>query len=287
MLRQPFGGDALMTERITKNDLQKAARNLERLAVFVGERRSWILGQGCEGPAMATRETAQSLADLLSGWSDDLDGEAAGILKPAQLEPVGKISAGRMTKFSEFLDQLFGWFESHQDADLPEDSEVTVAAIRISLTTTAEALTELLGPAAAFAATQPIDVADATSGDEVPEEAFGPLTSPDLGPVAEVDMRARLVLEDTPLTPLLQEFRGVVELTKEAKEQVQEFFAKQGVTVEGQALRRLNDKVLKWVEGTPEGRVLVIKISGLSGTPQPYSSYQSKESVNPGDSADD
>lgn len=274
-----------MTERITTEDLEKAARNLERLAVFVGERRSWILGNGCEEPALATRETAQSLADLLGGWSEDLDGEPVPILKPAALEPAGKISAGRMAKFSEFLDRLYGWFESHQHSDLPEAAEVTVASIRSSLSTTANALTELLGPAAAFAGGEPPAPA-ATAVDESEPADLGPLTSPDLGPVAEVDMRARLVLEDTPEVPLLQEFRGVVELTTEAKDQVREFFAGQGVPVEGNDLRRLFDKVLKWVEGTPEGRVLVIKISGLSGKPQPYSSYQSRDSVTPGGSTD-
>jgi hypothetical protein len=40
---------------------------------------------------------------------------------------------------------------------------------------------------------------------------------------------------------------------------------------------------LKWVEGIPEGRVLVIKLSGLTGTPQPYSSYQPRESLKAGE----
>ncbi len=259
-------------------DLAKAARNLERLAVFVGERRSWLLADGCEGPAMATRETAHSLADLLSGWFEDLDDAAVAIIRPTPLEPASKISANRMSRFSEFLDQLYGWFESHQHGDLPDAAEEMVASIRASLTATANALTELLGPAAAFA--------EAAPAEAPPAQEAAPLTSPDLGPVAEVDMRARLVLEDTTETPLLQEFRGVVELTTEAKQQVREFLEKQGVVMEDNDLRRLHDKVLKWVEGTPEGRVLVIKISGLSGKPQPYSSYQARESVASSESTD-
>jgi hypothetical protein len=272
-----------MADQITLDDLQKAARNLERLAVFVGERRSWILAEGCEEPALATRETAQSLIDLLSGWDTDADDTVPTARPPQLLEPAAKISAGRMSKFSDFLGQLHGWFESHQDCDMPPDSSAALLEIRASLALTAASLTELLGPAAAFGKTQPIALGDGGEADRSLEEEFGPLTSPDLGPVAEVDMRARLILEDTVQSPLMHEFRGVMELTKETKSKVEEFFANQGVTYEGQELRRVHDKVLKWVEGIPEGRVLVIKLSGLTGTPQPYSSYQPRESLKAGE----
>jgi hypothetical protein len=162
---------------------------------------------------------------------------------------------------------------------MPPESTAMLLEIRASLALTAASLTELLGPAAAFGRAQPIAFEDSGDSESQLEEESDGLTSPDLGPVAEVDMRARLVLEDTVQSPLTRQSRGVVELTKETKDRVQEFFADQGVTYGGQELRRVHDKVLKWVEGIPEGRVLVIKLSGLSGTPQPYSSYQPRESL--------
>ena len=54
------------------------------------------------------------------------------------------------------------------------------------------------------------------------------------------------------------------------------FLTKQGVKIEGHDLRRLHDKMLKWIEGIPIGQVLVIKLSGLTGKPNVYSSYQPK-----------
>jgi len=116
-----------------------------------------------------------------------------------------------------------------------------------------------------------------------PEAADEPeaLTSGDLGPVAEVDADARLILENTDLRPLLQEFKGVRELTVLTKEKLHSFLAKQGIEFGKNETRRLHDKVLRWIEGTPAGRVLVIKISGLYGKPEAYSSYQPKETVIP------
>jgi len=76
----------------------------------------------------------------------------------------------------------------------------------------------------------------------------------DDSPVLEVDSNARLVLEDHELKPLLQTFQGVTELTAGAKETLEDFLAKQG-------------------------QVLVIKLSGLTGKPNVYSSYQPKSGI--------
>ncbi len=83
------------------------------------------------------------------------------------------------------------------------------------------------------------------------------------------------------MRPLLQEFKGVRELTVLTKEKLHSFLAKQGIEFGKNETRHLHDKVLRWIEGTPTGRVLVIKISGLYGKPEAYSSYQPKETVIP------
>ena len=98
----------------------------------------------------------------------------------------------------------------------------------------------------------------------------------DDSPVFELDSTARLILEDHELKPLTQTFKGVTELTVGAKEMLDGFLTKQGVKIEGHDLRRLHDKMLKWIEGIPLGQVLVIKLSGLTGKPNVYSSYQPK-----------
>jgi len=101
----------------------------------------------------------------------------------------------------------------------------------------------------------------------------------DDAPVFEVDSTARLVLEDHELKPLTQTFQGVTELSPGAKETLEEFLTKQNVKIEGHDLRRLHDKMLKWIEGVPLGQGLVIKLSGLTGKPNVYSSYQPKGGI--------
>ena len=120
---------------------------------------------------------------------------------------------------------------------------------------------------------------DADPDDEIDPTDFGPLTADDLGPVAEVDVNARLILHDTVKKRLLQEFRGVKELTTETRELVDKFFENQSVSFSDREMRKIYDKVQKWIEGTPEGRVLVVKISGLSGKAEPYSSYRMVEDI--------
>jgi hypothetical protein len=59
---------------------------------------------------------------------------------------------------------------------------------------------------------------------------------------------------------------------------IDRFFAKQGIELEGPEKRRFHDKALKWIKGTPDGQVLVVKLSGLSGKAEAYASYQPKGS---------
>ncbi len=278
MLRRLNFGEG-MANHIGTEELKKAARNLERLSQFMGERRDWLLGMDAERAALETRNSALALSDLLTAWVDE-SGNDIGIgrvRQPPGLEPTGKVSAGRLSKFSEFLDQLNTWFESHRDAPVPPDSEEPIRSIRASLKATHDALTRLLGPAAIPGGANVEN--EATEAEEKDPRDFGPLTADDLGPVAEVDINARLILHDTVKKRLLQEFRGVRELTKETRELVDGFFAKQKVEHSDNEMRKVYDKVQKWIEGTPEGRVLVVKISGLSGKPEAYSSYRMVEDI--------
>ena len=278
MLRRLNFGEG-MANHIGTEELEKAARNLERLSQFMGERRDWLLGMDAERAALETRNSAQALSDLLTEWVDG-SGDDIGIgrvRQPPGLEPTGKVSAGRLAKFSEFFNQLNTWFASHRDAPVPADSEQAIQSIRGSLVSTQDALTRLLGPTAIPGSSKPEKEAEEAPDDDPTD--FGPLTADDLGPVAEVDINARLILHDTVKKRLLQEFRGVKELTKETRELVDDFFAKQNVKHSENEMRKIYDKVQKWIEGTPEGRVLVVKISGLSGKPEAYSSYRMVEDI--------
>ncbi len=249
-----------MNEKITVEELEKAAHNVQRLAEFIGERRDWILASDAEQAARSLAEAAQSLTAVIAKLSLSDDLEDTKIRQPARLSPSGRVTAPRLTKFAEFIDQLRQWFAAHDGATLPEGSDRAVRSIHAALAGAFAAVEQLRGPSIAT------------------EPAPEPLVSGDLGPVADVDMTARLVLEDTAARPLLQIFRGVTELTPEAMTMVDGFFAKQGIVLQGAERRRFQDKALKWIKGTPDGQVLVVRLSGLSGKAEAYSSYRPKGS---------
>ena len=284
-----------MPEEITSHELEMASQNLERMSGFIGERRGWLLGTGGEMVAAYASKTTASLAEGIAELTDGRIEPPSSVRQPPELEPSARISADRLSRFADFMEQLRQWFVSHGDAELPPESDDIVQSMQASLAVTSEALQLLLGPTA-FETTSMKESTRATVEtpsmltDEIPSIAEGPhpeaagvpeqLTSDDLGPVAEVDPNARLILENNDLRPLLQEFKGVVELTPEAKKLLDGFVAEQGIEFGEYETHRLHDKVLRWLEGAPADRVLVIKISGLYGKPAAYSSYQPKESVN-------
>lgn len=249
---------------ITIQELEKAARNIERISAFIGERRDWMVGDGGEAMATTIRESARSIAAHLAVTTGIEPNPDFMVRLPGKLEPSAKISAGRLSKFAGFLDQLSEWFVS-QNTGVPENSEAAVQSIHGALMLVCAAVDSLLNPVAAEAPPPP-----------KPEDLIGSID--DL-PVLEVDPTARLVLEATQLKPLLQTFKGVTELTVDAKKALDDFLAKQSVELDPHDRRRLHDKLLKWIEGIPLNQVLVIKLSGLTGKPNVYSSYQPKGSA--------
>ena len=250
---------------ITIHELEKAAKNIERISAFIGERRDWIVGDGGEEQAVAIKGSVKALAKTLvdkTGVEPDPDFK---IKLPAKLEPSAKISAARLSKFLAFLDDLRGWLSSQNDVAFPEKSESVVQSVHGSLALVIAAVESLLAPAVAEEPLPP-----------KPEDLVGDI---DDAPILEVDVNAKLVLEDHELKPLTHTFQGVTELTIEAKKTFEDFLAEQNITIEGHELRRLHDKLLKWIEGIPLNQVLVVKLSGLSGKPNVYSSYQPKRNV--------
>jgi len=282
-----------MPEEITTQELEKASRNLERMSQFVGERRGWLLGTGDEAAAQHAREIAASLAKGIAELTDGRIGPLSSVQQPPEMEPSAKISGNRLSKFADFMDELRQWFASHGDGGLSPENDDIVQSMQASLAVTSEALQMLLGPAAIKTTAKKVKKVkkvkkeQTTTAKELPsapaKEKPPTADAPESEAADEPEAltNARLILENTDLRPLLQEFKGVRELTVLTKEQLQSFLAKQGIEFGKNETRRLHDKVLRWIEGTPAGRVLVIKISGLYGKPEAYSSYQPKETVIP------
>ena len=250
---------------ITTEELEKTVKNLGRVSAYIGERRDWVVGEGGESETIAIRGSARLLAIKLaekSGVDPDPD---LKLEFPPKLTPRAEISATRLAKFADFLDQLEKWFSSQNDIEFPKDSRESVQSVHRALAHVSGAAESLL--------TQMKTTDTATPR---VQDLIGDLD--DL-PVLEVDINARLILEESELEPLVRKFHGVNELTTLAKETLDEFLATQNVKIEGRDLRRLHDKMLKWLTGVPPGQMLVVKLSGLSGKPTVYSSYQQKRVI--------
>jgi len=248
-----------MSDQITVDDLEKAARNLQRLSEFLGERKGWILASDAESAAQSVSEAAQSLVRVLSKMTGEDSDKQTPYRHPKNLEPAGKVSSVRLTKFAEFMDQLREWFAIHTDSELPAESQEHIESIRASIAATQDAVVQLRGPAA------------------VTEEIEEQIVSTDLGPVAEVDMKANLIFDASTKFNLTQVFQGVTELTNETKEALDTFLTTQHVKFNEQEMRKLHEKVLRWIRSTPEGQSLVVKISGLTGKAEVYFSYRQQK----------
>ena len=248
-----------MSDQITVDDLQKAARNLQRLSEFIGERRGWILASDAEAAALSVSEASQSLARVMSKVTDDESNAEVPFRHPKGLEPTGKVSSVRLTKFAEFMDQLRQWFSLHTESELPSESEEHILSILASIAATQDAIVQLRGSSA------------------VVEEVDEQIVSSDLGPVADVDMHASLLFDNSTTYDLTQVFKGVTELTNGTKEALDEFLAQQHVTFNDSEMRKLHEKVLRWIRSTPDGQSLVVKISGLTGKAEVYFSYRQQK----------
>jgi hypothetical protein len=247
-----------MSDEITAAELEKAARNIGRIADYLAARRDWDLPASTEEAVGAIRDAADSFAEYLNAIMTARQVPVASEMRPPT-DPLtaAELDTARLEKFSVFLNQLRQWFSRRGEADLPTGAGDQLQEIQAALATTSWAADALLTTN---------EVRRAAAASERGE----------YGEVVEVDREARLVLEHTDSTPLIQEFKGVVELTPDAKQLLQEFYEKHDLDHGPLEKRRLRDKVVRWIESTPEGQVLVLKISGLHGRPELYSTYQSR-----------
>ena len=267
-----------MTGQITTMELEKAALNLKRLSEFVGVRCRWAVATGGVSAAEDARKATEAIAEIIGEMTGGDIATPVGVKQPPELEPAGEVSAGRLTGFAEYLDQLRRWFESHGGTKLPSGSEDATRSIQRSLAVTGDALRLLLNPEARKPDPEPQATVEPGPESQAAVEP-GPLTRDDLGPVAEVDTEARLILDHTRQKPLLQKFKDMLELTPKTREMLDAFVKDQGMELNSHEIRRLREKVQRWIELTPNGRVLVLRVSGLFGKPDVYSSFQPLESL--------
>ena len=193
------------------------------------------------------------------------------------LPQTGEVDVERLTRFAAFVEQLGRWFESQSGLPLSGVGKTSLGTVAGSLQRTAAVVEAML----ARGGVAPVPPAAGPAIGDAP--TLRPATTPPAGAEESVDVPRRpaadgprLVLEDTERTPVLQTFKGAVELTFETREAIARFLAEAGIDYNSYQLDKLERKVLQWVQATPHGCVLVIKVGELRGRREAVPGYAKK-----------
>jgi hypothetical protein len=287
---------AAVAEKMTGDELGKAATNLKRIEEFLSVRLEWHLElEGFEAlrhldsAAASMIRTMDPMLDahgIRAGWGDHI--------APEQL-PTSKFESTQLDRLAAFMVELDAWFRSHTDAEAEQGAAPKLGDIYGALQTIRKAIDPILEaspfrdqvpeqkPLADLEAEDPSDASDESPAPDQTEVA--PAVAPTTGviaagPVGGVVLAAssedRLVLENNELKPMLQTFHGETELTPDAKELLDEFLGRHKVELSGYLRNKFDSEVERRIRSTPTGQVLVVKIGDLEGNPKPFFSYQPK-----------
>jgi len=252
--------------------LAKAAHNAARLEEYFAAHLDWGTDSGGLAALHAlhsalTRALAAGLWPLLE--RHDLALPRGGPEWCVARLPAGLLEAERVQRFGVFVQQLGDWLMTLPEVRVSDRGRELLTGLARALAGTAAAVEQML----------------AASGVEVtplgPEERSPP-PEPDPPPSAaavrltDEARDARLVLEDSESTPVLQTFQGKLELTFEAQQALAQFLEESGIQYNSYQRTRLERKVLQWVQAAPPRSVLVIRVGDLTGRPEPYPSYTLK-----------
>lgn len=248
--------------------LAKAAATVGRVAAFLQSHRTARLDPAISSAAGAVRDAASALATLVRARLPD---DAVPGSPDVSDAPAGPLDRERLTRFATYLGDLRRWFTELGDLGL---SPPTVMHLEDLL----GALQTIQDTVASFAPAEEHDPAKPVHHQPV-------MRSDPPSTVGESAVSGRMVFDHTVDRPLLREVHGQPELTVEAKQLVAKFLDEHGL--EGATTRhRLETRMLRWLEATPSGQVLVLKLGALTGRPEPYPTYMSPDLAY-GRSADD
>lgn len=280
-----------MAEIIHNQEIEKVHRNLFRMAEYFTERRKWKLSYDADGPLKKLQGQVANLQSrvrsLRSSAADD--GQELPKLGWDPI-PAASFDGQKLNGFATYLEDLDRWFTTRSGFEDEARHGLVLTAIDASLEALGEATQSLWSenhvddrpsvPETATSAPAPPPVRE-DSGGHVEHIARPAIPLGGTEPEEDVEPIANLMLklENTVERPLLQEFQGRVELTFEAKEEIQAFLVKARAEMPESDQRRFEEKVLRWIEGTPEGQILILKSGAMDGPFKLYPIYRHRDDV--------
>ncbi len=239
--------------------LAKAAATVGRVAAFLESHRTTRLDPVVSSAAGTVRDAASALAVLVRARLPEGARPGAPDVDDA---PTGPLDHERLTRFATYLGDLRHWFTELGELGLSPPTVMHLEDLLGALQTIQEAV-------ASFVAAEERGAVAAVHHRPTP-----PSDLP--GPVQESTVSSRMVFHDTPDHPLLREIHGQHELTEEAKQLVAKFLDDNGLD-DATSRHRLETRMLRWLEATPNGQVLVLKMGALTGRPEPYPTYMAPD----------
>jgi len=284
-----------MADELPAADLQKASENLGRLHAFLAARTSWAVGAGGDALVPEILGAIGELSSLMGGMLQEsgISFPRRDVIAVDQL-PEGELDADRLRQVSSFLLQMKRWFVHRCDwriggagREPARQVQAFLIGLSASLRTIAAHTPAPAEPGTPAGSPGPAVPSEPPKAGQPHKFASGPAPTAAAGGTeaapAERSNGARLELEDRVEAPLLVMFRGASELSSVARELIDGFLGANGIELGATDLRRFYVKVLKWIENTPEGQMLVLKIGWRDGIPAPYSSYVPRAREAPGD----
>jgi len=240
--------------------LAKAAATVGRVAAFLESHRTARIDPAVSSAAGTVRDAASALAALVRARLPE--GARPGTPDVADA-PMGPLDRDRLTRFATYLGDLRRWFTELGELGLSPPTVMHLEDLLGALQTIQDAV-------ASFAA------ADARGAVATVHHRPTPPSSDPPTMTKESTVSGRMIFHHTVDRPLLREIRGQQELTDDAKELVTRFLDEHGL--EGETARhRLETRMLRWLEATPTGQVLVLKMGALTGRPEPYPTYMAPD----------
>jgi hypothetical protein len=254
--------------------LVRAHDNVARLCDFFAARRTWGLADDARSAAGELLDAAHSIDERLR----TLILRAGAVpLPPAGIEaearPRGVLEVDRIRRFAAYLCELDAWFAAQSGPPSTPAGVIEVQRTQALVARILVLVDELsLPPAESATAAPPPDAAEPPPTDR---------------PALDPDLPKMVVLDDTEARPMIQEFRGVKELTPECKDAVARFLAAWKITHNPSQHKKLLDRLLRWIASAPDGQVLVLKIKTASEPFEPYPAYLSRDLLATSDATDE
>jgi len=260
-----------MSQANLTEKLAKANRDVKKLCESFAARKNWTLAHDAGASGANLAAAATRLDDRLKELIASLGSEPAPPAEPAvELLPAGSFDDGRLSRITVFLRDLDTWFAAQDVAADSSESLSELKEMQARLTCIAGLIRVVSATADAHAhpASTTDDRGPATAPDEVTDGI--PATVPEGAPL-------QLVLDDTDETPMIQEVQGIMELTDDCKQAVDDFLAAWHLKFSYIKRKKLLERLLRWISSAPEGHVLVMKMKTAEEPFEPYPSYVSRD----------